>query len=55
MDEEIKSLKKKLEDFDKIAANHDKQAETLSNLFDAGIIDVDGNLIAKDSEHDIMS
>ena len=42
----INELSDKLKDFDELEIQNDKHSQMLADLFDAGIIDIDGNLIS---------
>ena len=44
-DDIINELSDKLKDFDELKIQNDKHSQMLADLFDAGIIDIDWNLI----------
>ena len=44
-DDAIQELKEKVKHFEELEIENDKNSRILSNLFDCGIIDSEGNLI----------
>ena len=44
----IEDLKQKIKDFDKIWIDNDKNAEILSQLFESGIINSEGDVLEKE-------
>ena len=50
----IEDLKGKVEKFEEVCLENDKNSEILSHLFDKGIINENGDLIDKGEEDDSM-
>ena len=52
--EEIKQLKSKVDKFEELNKENDKNSQILSRLFEWGVIDEDGELIREDRKHESM-
>ena len=52
--EEIEQLKAKVDKFEELNQENNKNSQILSRLFEWGVIDEDGELIREDREHEPM-